>query len=192
MNNESKIIENISKINSLLSSSKQNNKYNKSEIKILISQTEKLLKEISDPLKYKEYKNKLQSFKNEYHLINNNDTKDNSNNSYNKIQIATRNTIDMENMTGDILGDLNNQTEKMIGVKTKLNYMDDDLNLSNSLLGNIIGKQNDDMKIIIIEITIYPYCIFFIYIRFIFFIFTIKTFAFINYIKPFKIIYFTF
>ena len=53
MNNESKIIENISKINSLLSSSKQNNKYNKSEIKILISQTEKLLKEISDPLKYK-------------------------------------------------------------------------------------------------------------------------------------------
>ena len=150
MNNESKIIENISKINSLLSSSKQNNKYNKSEIKILISQTEKLLKEISDPLKYKEYKNKLQSFKNEYHLINNNDTNDNSNNSYNKIQIATRNTIDMENMTGDILGDLNNQTEKMIGVKTKLNYMDDDLNLSNSLLGNIIGKQNDDMKIIII------------------------------------------
>ena len=150
MNNESKIIENISKINSLLSSSKQNNKYNKSEIKILISQTEKLLKEISNPLKYKEYKNKLQSFKNEYHLINNNDTNDNSNNSYNKIQIATRNTIDMENMTGDILGDLNNQTEKMIGVKTKLNYMDDDLNLSNSLLGNIIGKQNDDMKIIII------------------------------------------
>ena len=150
MNNESKIIENISKINSLLSSSKQNNKYNKSEIKILISQTEKLLKEISEPLKYKEYKNKLQSFKNEYHLINNNDTNDNSNNSYNKIQIATRNTIDMENMTGDILGDLNNQTEKMIGVKTKLNYMDDDLNLSNSLLGNIIGKQNDDMKIIII------------------------------------------
>ena len=150
MNNESRIIENISKINSLLSSSKQNNKYNKSEIKILISQTEKLLKEISDPLKYKEYKNKLQSFKNEYHLINNNDTNDNSNNSYNKIQIATRNTIDMENMTGDILGDLNNQTEKMIGVKTKLNYMDDDLNLSNSLLGNIIGKQNDDMKIIII------------------------------------------
>ena len=150
MNNESKIIENISKINSLLSSSKQNNNYNKSEIKILISQTEKLLKEISEPLKYKEYKNKLQSFKNEYHLINNNDTNDNSNNSYNKIQIATRNTIDMENMTGDILGDLNNQTEKMIGVKTKLNYMDDDLNLSNSLLGNIIGKQNDDMKIIII------------------------------------------
>ena len=150
MNNESKIIENISKINSLLSSSKKNNKNNKSEIKILISQTEKLLKEISDPLKYKEYKNKLQSFKNEYHLINNNDTNDNSNNSYNKIQIATRNTIDMENMTGDILGDLNYQTEKMIGVKTKLNYMDDDLNLSNSLLGNIIGKQNDDMKIIII------------------------------------------
>ncbi len=56
----------------------------------------------------------------------------------------------MENMTGDILGDLNNQTEKMKGVKTKLGVMDTDLNSSNSLLGSIIGKQNDDMKIIII------------------------------------------
>ncbi len=56
----------------------------------------------------------------------------------------------MESMTGNILGDLNNQTEKMRGVKTKLGVMDNDLNSSNSLLGSIIGKQNDDMKIIII------------------------------------------
>ena len=38
----------------------------------------------------------------------------------------------------------------MKGVKTKLGVMDTDLNSSNSLLGSIIGKQNDDMKIIII------------------------------------------
>lgn len=56
----------------------------------------------------------------------------------------------MENMTGNILGDLNNQTEIMKGVKTKLNGMDSDLNTSNSLLGSIIGKQNDDMKTVII------------------------------------------
>jgi hypothetical protein len=56
----------------------------------------------------------------------------------------------MESMTGDILGDLNNQSEKMRGVKSKLGVMDTDLNSSNSLLGNIIGKQNDDMKVIII------------------------------------------
>jgi hypothetical protein len=56
----------------------------------------------------------------------------------------------MESMTGDILGDLNNQSEKMKGVKSKLGVMDTDLNSSNSLLGNIIGKQSDDMKVIII------------------------------------------
>ena len=56
----------------------------------------------------------------------------------------------MESMAGDILGDLNNQSEKMRGVKSKLGVMDTDLNSSNSLLGNIIGKQNDDIKVIII------------------------------------------
>ena len=154
MNNESIIIENLSKINKLISSysssknQSENDKINnKSEIKILISQTEKLLKEINNnSSKYKEYKNKIQSLKNEYHLLSNNI----NDNSYNKIQIATKNTIDMENMTDDIITDLNTQTEKMLGVKTKLNIMDDDLNNSNNLLGNILGKQNDDMKIIII------------------------------------------
>ena len=56
----------------------------------------------------------------------------------------------MESISGDILGDLNSQTEKMKGVKSKLGILDTDLNSSNSLLGNIIGKQNDDMKVIII------------------------------------------
>ena len=108
-------------------------------------------------LKFQSYKKKINSLSNEdFSNKSNNyynrddDTQNLTNNSYNKIQLATRNTIEMESMTGDILGDLNNQSEKMRGVKSKLGVMDTDLNSSNSLLGNIIGKQNDDMKVIII------------------------------------------
>ena len=116
----------------------------------------------------KEFENKYQKYKNQYRTLSNR-IKNNKNlngdygfynnrddptqgltsNSFNKIQLATRNTIEMENMTGNILGDLNNQTEIMKGVKTKLSGMDTDLNTSNSILGSIIGKQNDDMKVII-------------------------------------------
>lgn len=116
----------------------------------------------------KEFENKYQRYKNQYRTLSNR-IKNNKNlngdygfynnrddptqgltsNSFNKIQLATRNTIEMENMTGNILGDLNNQTEIMKGVKTKLSGMDTDLNTSNSILGSIIGKQNDDMKVII-------------------------------------------
>ena len=137
----------------------------------LITDTETKIKnyhismEYSDSPKIKEFQQKFQSYKNKYRLLskNNFDIKEDYNyynrddptqnltsNSFNKIQLATRNTIEMESMTGNILGDLNNQTEKMRGVKTKLGVMDNDLNSSNSLLGSIIGKQNDDMKIIII------------------------------------------
>ncbi len=123
----------------------------------------------SNSSKVKEFENKLQKYKNSYRSISNkiknsknlngdygfygnkdDPTQGLTSNSFNKIQLATKNTIEMENMTGNILGDLNNQTEIMKGVKTKLNGMDTDLNTSNSLLGSIIGKQNDDMKVIII------------------------------------------
>ena len=123
----------------------------------------------SNSSKVKEFENKLQKYKNSYRTISNkiknsknlngdygfygnkdDPTQGLTSNSFNKIQLATKNTIEMENMTGNILGDLNNQTEIMKGVKTKLNGMDTDLNTSNSLLGSIIGKQNDDMKVIII------------------------------------------
>ena len=105
--------------------------------------------------KYRSLNNKIKNNKNlngDYGFFNNRDdpTQGLTSNSFNKIQLATRNTIEMENMTGNILGDLNNQTEMMKGVKTKLSGMDTELNTSNNLLGSIIGKQNDDMKVIII------------------------------------------
>ena len=172
---ENEIRKNFDKLDSLISSMKISEESHKkniiSQMEKLITDTETKIKnyhismEYSDSPKIKEFQQKFQSYKNKYRLLskNNFDIKEDSNyynrddptqnltsNSFNKIQLATRNTIEMESMTGNILGDLNNQTEKMRGVKTKLGYMDNDLNSSNSLLGSIIGKQNDDMKIIII------------------------------------------
>ena len=172
---ENEIRKNFDKFDSLISSMKISEESYKrniiSQMEKLITDTETKIKnyhismEYSDSPKIKEFQQKFQSYKNKYRLLskNNFDIKEDSNyynrddptqnltsNSFNKIQLATRNTIEMESMTGNILGDLNNQTEKMRGVKTKLGVMDNDLNSSNSLLGSIIGKQNDDMKIIII------------------------------------------
>ena len=171
---ESEIRKNFSNLDTLISNIKFSEESNK---KNLLSQAEKLIKETeikiknyqisteySDSSKIKDFQKKFQSYKKKINSLSNedfsnksnnyynrdDDTQNLTNNSYNKIQLATRNTIEMESMTGDILGDLNNQSEKMRGVKSKLGVMDTDLNISNSLLGNIIGKQNDDMKVIII------------------------------------------
>ena len=173
---ETDIRKNFNNLDTLISNIKFSDESNKSN---LLSQADKLIKdtetkiknyqistEYSDTSKIKEFQKKLQSYKKKINTVskdnsnykssNNNyynrddDTQNLTSNSFNKIQLATRNTIEMESMTGDILGDLNNQSEKMKGVKSKLGVMDTDLNSSNSLLGNIIGKQSDDMKVIII------------------------------------------
>ena len=173
---ERDIRKNFINLDTLISNIKFSDESNKSN---LLSQADKLIKDTetkiknyqistdySDTSKIKEFQKKLQSYKKKLNTVskdnsnykssNNNyynrddDTQNLTSNSFNKIQLATRNTIEMESMTGDILGDLNNQSEKMKGVKSKLGVMDTDLNSSNSLLGNIIGKQSDDMKVIII------------------------------------------
>ena len=173
---ERDIRKNFISLDTLISNIKFSDESNKSN---LLSQADKLIKDTetkiknyqistdySDTSKIKEFQKKLQSYKKKINTVskdnsnykssNNNyynrddDTQNLTSNSFNKIQLATRNTIEMESMTGDILGDLNNQSEKMKGVKSKLGVMDTDLNSSNSLLGNIIGKQSDDMKVIII------------------------------------------
>ena len=173
---ESDIRKNFINLDTLISNIKFSDESNKIN---LLSQADKLIKDTetkiknyqistdySDTSKIKEFQKKFQTYKKKINTVskdnsnykssNNNyynrddDTQNLTSNSFNKIQLATRNTIEMESMTGDILGDLNNQSEKMKGVKSKLGVMDTDLNSSNSLLGNIIGKQSDDMKVIII------------------------------------------
>ena len=71
-------------------------------------------------------------------------------NTFNKLQLATRSTIEMENMSGNILGDLNNQSNQMKGVSSKIGLINDDIDTSNSVLGKMFSRQGRDKKIIII------------------------------------------
>ena len=71
-------------------------------------------------------------------------------NSFNKLQLATRSTIEMENMSGNILGDLSNQSHQMKGVSSKIGLINDDMDISNSVLGKMFNRQGRDKKIIVI------------------------------------------
>ena len=71
-------------------------------------------------------------------------------NTFHKLQLATRTSIEMENMSGNILGDLNNQTNQMKGVSSKIGLINDDIDTSNSILGKMFRRQGRDKKIIII------------------------------------------
>ena len=70
--------------------------------------------------------------------------------SFKKLQIATRSTIEMEDMTGNILGNLNNQSNQMKGVTSKLGLMNSDIDSSSGILTKMIGRGNRDKKIIIL------------------------------------------
>ena len=70
-------------------------------------------------------------------------------NSFNKLQQATRSTIEMENMSGNILGDLNNQTSQMKDVSSKIGFINNDIDSSNNILSKMFSRQSRDKKIII-------------------------------------------
>ena len=69
---------------------------------------------------------------------------------FNKLQLATRSTIEMENMSGNILGDLNNQSHQMKNVSSKIGLINDDIDSSNNILNKMFSRQSRDKKIIII------------------------------------------
>ena len=71
-------------------------------------------------------------------------------NSFNKLQQATRSTIEMENMSGNILGDLNNQSSQMKNVSSKIGLINEDIDSSNNILIKMFSRQNRDKRIIII------------------------------------------
>lgn len=71
-------------------------------------------------------------------------------NSFNKLQQAARSTIEMENMSGNILGDLNTQSGQMKGVSSKVGLINEDLDSSNGILVKMISRQNRDKKLIIL------------------------------------------
>ena len=71
-------------------------------------------------------------------------------NSFNKIQLATRSTIEMEDMSGNILGDLNNQSSQMKNASSKIGLINEDLDTSNNIIIKMFNRQSRDKKIIII------------------------------------------
>ena len=70
--------------------------------------------------------------------------------SFKKLQLATRSTIEMESMTGNILGDLNNQSNQMKGVTNKIGLMNNDIDYSSGILTKMLGRENRDKRIIIL------------------------------------------
>ena len=70
--------------------------------------------------------------------------------SFNKVNYAIRVTTEIENMSGNILNDLNDQTNTMRNETKKIGEMNDDLDVSKSYLSQMISKQNSDKKIIIV------------------------------------------
>ena len=71
-------------------------------------------------------------------------------NSFKKLQQATRSTIEMESMSGNILGDLNNQSSQMKGVSSKIGLINEDIDSSNTILNKMFSRQSRDKKIIIL------------------------------------------
>ena len=102
--------------------------------------------------KYKKLKEKFDKMKtNENNRFNDDETSESlSFNSFHKLQLATRSTIEMENMSGNILGNLNSQTTQMKGVNSKIGNINVDIDSSNNILNKMFNRQNKDKKMIII------------------------------------------
>ena len=124
------------------------------------SKTKEIQKKLSEnKKKFKKLKEKLKAFKKNNNNNQNQDSIDDIDddtsqsmkyNTFHKLQLATRTSIEMENMSGNILGDLNNQTNQMKGVSSKIGLINDDIDTSNTILGKMFRRQGRDKKIIII------------------------------------------
>ena len=124
------------------------------------NKTKDIQKKLTDNKKrWKKLKEKLKLLKKNNNKIDDNSLNDEGDddttnsikyNTFNKLQLATRSTIEMENMSGNILGDLSNQSNQMKGVSSKIGLINDDIDVSNSVLGKMFSRQGRDKRIIII------------------------------------------
>ena len=122
------------------------------------TKTKPLERKLTDSKRrWKKLREKLKLLKKNNHNLNsiNQETDEETSqsirfNSFNKLQQATRSTIEMENMSGNILGDLNNQSSKMKNVSSKIGLINDDIDSSNTVLNKMFSRQSRDKKIIII------------------------------------------
>jgi len=120
------------------------------------TKTKEIQRKLTDSKKrWKKLKEKLKLLKknnnNSIEVVDEDDSSQNVKyNSFNKLQQATRSTIEMENMSGNILGDLNNQSNQMKSVSSKIGLINEDIDTSNNILGKMFSRQNRDKRIIII------------------------------------------
>ena len=120
------------------------------------TKTKEIQRKLTDSKKrWKKLKEKLKLLKknnkDSIEVIDEDDSSQNIKyNSFNKLQQATRSTIEMENMSGNILGDLNNQSNQMKSVSSKIGLINEDIDTSNNILGKMFSRQNRDKRIIII------------------------------------------
>ena len=138
---------------------KDYNIYNNLNNNTTQNKTKEIQKKLTDNKKrWKKLKEKLKLIKknnkNDDNTLNDEGDDDTTNsikyNTFNKLQLATRSTIEMENMSGNILGDLSNQSNQMKGVSSKIGLINDDIDVSNSVLGKMFSRQGRDKRIIII------------------------------------------
>ena len=120
------------------------------------TKTKEIQRKLTDSKKrWKKLKEKLKLLKknnnNSIEVVDEDDSSQNVKyNSFNKLQQATRSTIEMENMSGNIVGDLNNQSNQMKSVSSKIGLINEDIDTSNNILGKMFSRQNRDKRIIII------------------------------------------
>lgn len=70
-------------------------------------------------------------------------------NSLNKLQMVNRTTIEMENMSKDIIHDLSNQSDQMKNINKTLHNMGDTLDSSNDVLSSMLQLNSRNKRIVI-------------------------------------------
>ena len=122
----------------------RNNFFNPTECSSKLKELKKRLRKLE-----KKYNNSNDSIKDNYDQ-DDETAKSIPYKSFKKLQLATRSTIEMENMSGNILGNLNSQTNQMKDVKNKIGLMNTDIDSSSGILTRMIGRGNTDKKIIVL------------------------------------------
>ena len=131
-----------------------NNKNDQNKTKDIqkkLSESKKRWKKLKEKLKILKKNNNNQMNENSINEEGDEDTSHSIRyNTFQKLQLATRSTIEMENMSGNILGDLSNHSNQMKNVSSKIGLINDDIDTSNTILGKMFRRQGRDKKIIII------------------------------------------
>ena len=130
---------------------KKNDQTKTKDIQKKLSESKKRWKKLKEKLKILKKNNNNQMNENSINEEGDEDTSHSIRyNTFQKLQLATRSTIEMENMSGNILGDLSNQSNQMKNVSSKIGLINDDIDTSNSILGKMFRRQGRDKRIIII------------------------------------------